>query len=285
MPTQRVFGQVVDSRSHASAAGHRMGGGRTTLGECGPASGAQQSHLQPVKSVVLSHGGLEQTGSKVAGAPTRRAGPTDPRMQAHIMLGWRRGGSSLGGQTVCADRWKPTVRSESSALRRSMSGVGWRCCPPHWHYPAPMSISRCLVRSSFVLLSCFSLEPALGGMSGDTQPGPGGVSRLVHLQGVLGDSERFTCALKVWRQPADGTCRWELRRLLPAVGYTETRSTHLCRHLRSEWLVWEALVRQFDMQVCACMGKSRRALASSSSVADSALEDAEQEFWASTQFM
>ena len=108
-----------------------------------------------------------------------------------------------------------------------------------------------------------------------------GTSKLVHLRGVSGASDNFLCSLKVWKLADTEECRWELRRVLPVVGFAESQCTHLCRHLREQWPAWIGLAEHFGLGAQS-LGKSRRALLAESDGDELQVEGAEQEFWAST---
>ena len=103
---------------------------------------------------------------------------------------------------------------------------------------------------------------------------------LLHLRFMWGQGQRSTSTLKTWW--CGSGLRWELRRLLPPVGFNETKNTHLSRHVAEHWPRWLALSAFLDLCPPA-LGLSRHALLKKDRAAN--VNGAEQECWVSTPML
>lgn len=122
-------------------------------------------------------------------------------------------------------------------------------------------------------------------MSASSDPSKHGV--LCSLTGVLGCGQRVSTRWKAWspsRPPPGGAgLRWELRRVIPDLGFTETRSTHVSVYINDRWAEWCHPLDVLGMQPeSSHLGRSRRALLAPRGTTDEMLEGAEQEYWCST---
>jgi hypothetical protein len=59
---------------------------------------------------------------------------------------------------------------------------------------------------------------------------------------------------------ASSSLKWELRYILPTLGFVETPSRRLWSHISDNWAKWEASVRAAALRVADHMGKSRKSL-------------------------
>lgn len=82
----------------------------------------------------------------------------------------------------------------------------------------------------------------LGRMSDMSHAADGQASKLVELKSIVDGCARLVCTLKCWIPLSGGEVRWELRRLMPAVAFAETAQTHISRHMKENWTVWEQRV-------------------------------------------
>lgn len=105
---------------------------------------------------------------------------------------------------------------------------------------------------------------------------------LCHLGGVLPGGARVAVAWKAWA-PCEGreSLRWELRRVVPDLGWTETHHTPLHKHLQVVITQVSGLASHLGWDAGAIVGKSRQALLSSGAI-EALLEDSEAVAWVST---
>lgn len=105
---------------------------------------------------------------------------------------------------------------------------------------------------------------------------------LLRFGGATKDTgDRFACTWKTWLR--HGARRWELRRVLPDVGFgDDTQHKTLHRHFNMYWQRWRAVVGSVGFDPDEEMGQSRRSL-QASSASGSRVGEAEQEWWASTR--
>lgn len=106
---------------------------------------------------------------------------------------------------------------------------------------------------------------------------------LLHVAGVLDRGDALRTSLKCWA--AQGSLRWELRRLLPASGWKETRHRHLSKALKDMWTEWEALAWSMGLYPHEHLGKSRRAIAGEARQQGRGEVEGEHEFWVSTTML
>lgn len=104
----------------------------------------------------------------------------------------------------------------------------------------------------------------------------------LRLEGVSLAGERKSGVWKAYTSSAASeSLKWELRYIIPSVGFVEGTSVRVWRHLSDNWFRWRGAVAFLGFQEADHIAKSRSALAQASDV--EALQDAEQEHWASTR--
>lgn len=105
---------------------------------------------------------------------------------------------------------------------------------------------------------------------------------LCHLGGLLPGGARVVVVWKAWASGAEReSLRWELRRIVPDLGWTETHHTPLHKHLQVVIAQVSGLASHVGWDSTTIVGKSRQALVSSGAN-EALLEDAEAVAWVST---
>lgn len=107
---------------------------------------------------------------------------------------------------------------------------------------------------------------------------------LCRLHTSLPDGERVLQQFKCWSPLGAIGLRWELRRVLPAVGMKDARWSRLNSQIRSVWGEWQAVRDLAGLEGHAHMRESRRALMARSS-SDQVFSDCGQEWWVSTPML
>ena len=102
----------------------------------------------------------------------------------------------------------------------------------------------------------------------------------VAIQATCGDGSQETCVLKSWEAGDRQQVRWELRKVMLAMGYTD-KSKHslLCHLVRDQAPRWDDALRAFHLGPTTQRGSSRRCNRHRSVIA---LATTEQEYWMST---
>lgn len=104
---------------------------------------------------------------------------------------------------------------------------------------------------------------------------------VCRLEGPDSDGKFHSAALKAYGAlGGEATLKWELRYLLPKLGFNEEGSKKMWRHLSDNWPRWENTLAHLQISPADHMGKSRCALARTTE-AESLLESAEQDHWIS----
>ena len=100
-----------------------------------------------------------------------------------------------------------------------------------------------------------------------------------------------TCAafsLKSWcRDPTEGTRRWELRRLFPAVNYHDrTHRTKVCNRVRAQRHLWDSLLENLGFVPGNCYGMSEHSVhCRNGDIEEPAASQMDREYWVTTQTM
>lgn len=130
--------------------------------------------------------------------------------------------------------------------------------------------------SSFPVCHASSPAAMLGGDAADDLTH--GVELV--LAGALSGGEQFRYFWKAFR-PLSGrggdSLRWEVKRVIIAAGYQETKSMKPWRHVTENWVKWQAQAASCGLDAHACMVPSRHALRKRPQVDMELLARAEQE--------
>jgi hypothetical protein len=110
---------------------------------------------------------------------------------------------------------------------------------------------------------------------------------MLQLRGNRGSGAALQGDWKCWTPVASQSLKWELRRLLPSLGYDLTK-THgrVCDRVRDMKWRWIGLLNHMSFQVVSeHFGESAHALQQRTDVPRHVLDHAEQEFWVSTPML
>lgn len=129
------------------------------------------------------------------------------------------------------------------------------------------------------------VAPATSAMTDivDAAPEPDRRGAILAHSGVLPNGEPVSIRWKATL--GEGMVKWELRRILPSVGYHETSAwTSLSSLVRDQYVKWVALWSVAGFEQCGMFGRSRHSERMRCLQSPEAVEtDCEQEFWLSTE--
>lgn len=114
---------------------------------------------------------------------------------------------------------------------------------------------------------------------------------LLSFRATLPDGQHVSTSWKAHTPPgaggsANSTFRWELRRVLRALGLVETKWRKMWAIINEGWVKWQAFGLMCGYVPGEHMGRSRHSLLKSAKPVDAAEVDAaEQEFWDSTEIL
>lgn len=107
---------------------------------------------------------------------------------------------------------------------------------------------------------------------------------VVEGAGVMPDGRPFSFLWKAWLSLPPVALKWEVKRVLPAVGFKESsQNTKVCDTIANEssFPAWSRTWARFGHRPEDMFGRSRRSL-QARVAPEEALQDADQEFWFST---
>ncbi len=107
---------------------------------------------------------------------------------------------------------------------------------------------------------------------------------LLERTGTASDGRSVSLHWKAWTTPGSDELKWEVRRVLPTLGYEQhSEHTKVHQYVRDQHAAWRKLWELCGFEPGECFGRSRHSIAHGASADGADAQDPEQEYWLSTR--